>query len=159
MTRRVLLIDDDPVFASLVVAIGKDYGLEVDAHESLSVLGTVAFLGRYDAALLDFHLPEVNGFEIAEYYDRFFSKIPVIMVSAGTLDPEMAWPPCVNHLLCKSSGVMAIVQSVCDIIDQNQRQRAQRPDMPPSQRRVGSPTMQSEQATSFDKQHTRYFPA
>ena len=64
MSRRILLIEDDPisqdVIRSLLVGQGHDVDVVADGFSALER----ARAARYDAALIDYHLPEMDGYAL-----------------------------------------------------------------------------------------------
>ena len=79
--RRILLIDDDERLAAPLAAYFKRADFELDAatrpSEGLAKLrGT-----RYDAAILDVMLPEMDGFALCRAIRRE-SDIPIVMLTA-----------------------------------------------------------------------------
>lgn len=64
MSRRILLIEDDPisqdVIRSLLVGQGHDVDVVADGFSALERARTA----RYDAALIDYHLPEMDGYAL-----------------------------------------------------------------------------------------------
>lgn len=83
MTRRVLLIDDDPRIRQVLGLALRSEGYVVDvaatAAEGLASLSTTP----PDVVLLDLMLPDEEGFEVCRRI-RADSQVPVIMVTART---------------------------------------------------------------------------
>jgi len=78
----ILLIDDDPIFREIMVAVAKSNGIKLDAFESVTKVSSTRKMNRYDAVLLDYDLADMTGFEIAEYLNQNFPLKPVVMVSS-----------------------------------------------------------------------------
>ena len=86
---RVLVIDDDPDFLALMQASLGDAGFEVLTAESGSE-GIDRLLERgADLVCLDFKMPEMDGFFVADYLRRLdaVAKVPIFMVT-GIQDPQ-----------------------------------------------------------------------
>ncbi|HWJ61486.1 MAG TPA: response regulator transcription factor [Acidimicrobiales bacterium] len=81
MTRRVLVIEDDPDIRSQTAALLRDEGyatIEAASGEE----GLRAFeQGPADCVLLDVMLPDVDGFEVCRRI-RAQSDVPILMVTA-----------------------------------------------------------------------------
>ncbi|HUG25450.1 response regulator transcription factor [Piscinibacter sp.] len=79
--RRILLIDDDERLAPPLAAYLKRVEFTLDAanrpSEGLAKLRSL----RYDAAILDVMLPEMDGFELCRTIRRE-SDIPIVMLTA-----------------------------------------------------------------------------
>ena len=54
--NRIVLIDDDPVYNSVLLKYAEMAGVQMDVYESLEQMGTIGALGRYDAAIVDYDL-------------------------------------------------------------------------------------------------------
>ena len=60
-TKRILIVDDEQIIVDLLTAILTDQGFEVDfALDAASALTKVRE-SIFDAAILDFNLPDMNG--------------------------------------------------------------------------------------------------
>ncbi|WP_371614014.1 response regulator [Streptomyces sp. NBC_00454] len=78
---RVLVVDDEPRLARLLVINLKARTYEVDcAHDGRAALDAVA-ARRPDAVLLDLGLPDMDGIEVLTRL-RIWSQVPVLVVSA-----------------------------------------------------------------------------
>ena len=66
MPRRILIVDDHPSFRATAKELLTAEGFEVvgEAEDGTSALAAVERL-RPDVVLLDVHLPDMNGFEVA----------------------------------------------------------------------------------------------
>ena len=111
--RGVLLIDDDPQFRALFLALAKAQGIPARAYPSLSDMTSFAELRNYDVAVLDYYLQSFKGPEIAEYIDVFFSELPVIVISGGELGAvdKQIWPDCIRQFVPKSQGPYEIIKA------------------------------------------------
>ncbi|MFK7872682.1 MAG: response regulator [Oligoflexales bacterium] len=112
--KRILLVDDDPVYSTIIDRVAKQEGLSLDWFQSLEDLGSVGAIGKYDGAIIDINLGVscVNGIEIADYIDALDFQLPVIIVSESDLDKKRALPSCVRKFLPKSIGYQAVVWEV-----------------------------------------------
>lgn len=111
--RGVLLIDDDPQFCALFLALAQSLGVPARAYASLSDMTSFAELRNYDVAILDYYLQAFKGPEIAEYIDVFFSELPVVVISGGDLgeiDREV-WPDCIQQFVTKAAGPYEIMRA------------------------------------------------
>ncbi len=80
--RKVLLLDDDPVFRGVMIALAKSRNIEIDAYESLQELDTFLQIESYNGIILDHHLAERLASEDICGLDAFFASRPVLLVSA-----------------------------------------------------------------------------
>ncbi len=118
---RILLIDDDDVFRELMVAAGRSYPYIVDAYPSLAALGSFARIGGYDLAIIDYHLPDLTGSEIAEYIEIFFKDTPVILISADSQQPLECSKQhlCIRSFVHKGIGIDRMWRTAHEILCNN----------------------------------------
>lgn len=65
MTRRILLIEDEPLTRDIICTLLRGQGHEVDvAADGFAALERARSV-RYDIALIDYHLPEMDGYTLA----------------------------------------------------------------------------------------------
>jgi len=78
---RVLAIDDDEFQLKSMVRSLRQYGHEVNVCQS--GVDAMFLLGKdhFDLVLLDYKMPEMDGFEIFQKLNRRFPTIPVIMLT------------------------------------------------------------------------------
>ncbi|HEX7325427.1 MAG TPA: two-component regulator propeller domain-containing protein [Rhodanobacteraceae bacterium] len=83
-TRRVLLVEDDPIAGPATAGIIETFGCAValapDALAALSAMGTGA---PFDALVLDFDLPGMDGCELAKLLRGRGEAIPIIALTAS----------------------------------------------------------------------------
>jgi len=78
---RLLLIDDDEHLAAPLATYLARHGFELDAATRPSAGLARLREGRYDAAILDVMLPEMDGFALCREIRRA-SDIPIVMLTA-----------------------------------------------------------------------------
>jgi DNA-binding response OmpR family regulator len=88
MTRRVLLVDDEPGIVDFV-----RYGLEREGFETVAVSDGESALAqarseRFDLMLLDVMLPRVSGTEVCRTL-RAESDLPIIMLTARDAETDL----------------------------------------------------------------------
>ncbi len=92
--RSILVIDDAPANRYLAASLLRQAGYRVETassgEEALRMIG----LKQFDAALLDVHMPGMDGLELAEAMRRFQAehlrpRMPIIALTADSL-PETA---------------------------------------------------------------------
>ena len=87
MSRRILVVDDDPIIAGGLGALLEDMNWEVrtagtarDAYVEFSSFSP-------DAVLLDIQLPDASGIDVLQQLKAYSDSTPVIMISGGgTID-------------------------------------------------------------------------
>lgn len=87
MTTKIIVIDDDTAVTDLLSVLLRSHGFDVQATnnsvEGLNLLRDQ----KFDLAILDLMMPEMDGWEICKEV-RSFSNIPIIVLSALN-DPSM----------------------------------------------------------------------
>lgn len=113
---RIVLIDDDPVYRTIIGRWAQIEGLELDVYHSLDDLGFVGLLAQYDVAIVDYDLGEINGKDVAEYMTTLFGNKPMIMISGVDRSQEMIdCPSCVKAFMKKSAGYEKILNTALNI--------------------------------------------
>ena len=78
---RVLAIDDDEFQLKSMVRSLRQYGYEVSTYQSGEEAMFALKNDRVDLVLLDYKMPEMDGFETFKKLNRRFPTIPVIMLT------------------------------------------------------------------------------
>jgi two-component system, OmpR family, response regulator len=78
----LLVVDDEPFLRDAVAASLRFLGFEVTAAETGTEALRLARGGRFDLAVLDVMLPDVDGFEVVRRLRREGSRVPVIFLTA-----------------------------------------------------------------------------
>ena len=87
--KRLLLVDDEKSIAIGLGALLKARGYEVElAYSGEQVLERLARDPRPDLLLLDYELPELDGYEVLDRVrgDPRLAEMPVLMATASSLD-------------------------------------------------------------------------
>lgn len=79
--QKILLIDDDPLFGGVMARKARARGLTLDYSSSLVDALYENYLEGYDVAIVDCCMPELNGFEVAQYLTQFLDGVAVVLVS------------------------------------------------------------------------------
>ena len=86
--RKLLCIDDSQSILryekSLLEGSGFDVVTAASARQGLSL----AAVSRFDAVLLDYHMPEMNGHQVALELRRIRPEIPVVILSGSEIPEE-----------------------------------------------------------------------
>jgi len=83
-TKRILVVDDEPDFVSLVKANLLNNGYDVDvAYNGVEAIQKVK-TNPPDAIVLDVMMPEMDGFEVCNVLrnDDKYEDIPIILLTA-----------------------------------------------------------------------------
>lgn len=81
--RRVLLVDDAPFYRRVVCELLARRGYEVAAQaETVAAAVCIAEAVQPDAALVDIHLPDGDGFELAARLTQSYPWMAVLLTSS-----------------------------------------------------------------------------
>jgi DNA-binding response OmpR family regulator len=82
VTEHILVIEDDPALAKNLVSTLLRCGFKAESvNDGQSAIEKIA-TGKFDLALLDLMIPQLNGYEVLKQIQREGFAIPVIVVSA-----------------------------------------------------------------------------
>ncbi len=89
MCRSVLIVDDHPEFRRIARALLEADGFDIvgEAADGVSAVTEAARL-RPELVLLDVHLPDIDGFEVATRLARASDPPAVVLTSSGTISPH-----------------------------------------------------------------------
>ena len=109
----LLCVDDDAGIRGFYEALFGRYGYGVivasSGHQALELLHANA--ADIDAVISDYHMPGMNGAELAVEIKRCKPTLPVIMITGRQPVPEEA-PHCVDAALAKGEPVDRILDQV-----------------------------------------------
>jgi DNA-binding response OmpR family regulator len=86
---NVLVVEDDKRIATLVERALKEDGHRVSLSHNGREGADLILGGKYDAALLDILLPEMDGFEVLERIRARHCKTPVLVLTAVDAVPKI----------------------------------------------------------------------
>ncbi len=90
--QRILVVDDEPDVAELVVAVLQGEGYEVEAvHSGRAALERLAQT-TYDLIVCDLHMPEVDGMDVYRAVQERPASAPAILFLSGFHDSAKYLP-------------------------------------------------------------------
>ena len=120
---KVLVLDDDPVFCSMIAGAANELNIQVDCFYSLLEIDLL-HQKQYDAAIVDYHLGPTTGDEAAKFLSLILhgnpQDTPIVIVSSDTniANCTHRWPCEVQSFVSKQSGVFAILKAVVHTYNQ-----------------------------------------
>jgi CheY-like chemotaxis protein len=88
--RRVLLVEDNPVNQEIALAVLAQGALAVHVAEDGAAALQAAAADRFDAVLMDLHLPDMNGLEVTRRLRDCGVTAPVLALTASATPAERA---------------------------------------------------------------------
>src|SRR5262249_12044631 len=81
-SRRLLLVDDEPDIVNSLKRGLEAHSLQVDGFEDpIKALASFSN-GKYDLAIIDIRMPQMNGFELFREIRKIDSEVPVCFLTA-----------------------------------------------------------------------------
>lgn len=119
----MILVDDDPIFGSLLLKQAQKSGISLDYYDSLSSLGFISQLAKYDVLLVDYQMDHINGIEIAAYMPSFFDDKTVILISGTEVEEQIGQlPDYITAFIHKRDGHESIIKQALEIFqDRSQK--------------------------------------
>ncbi len=118
--RRVMVVDDDPDALSLMENILSDDGFELIKVSNATEVGLKAAQMGPDLILLDFLMPEINGFEVCKALrdNELTRSIPIMAVTclSKEQDIERIFSCGADEYLAKPFRVDQLLEKVRELI-------------------------------------------
>ncbi len=117
MDLRILVIDDDPGTREALVAILKRAGYRITSLAGSDQIEAICRRRGYQVAVVDYHLPQVNGVEVARRLKQCMPDCRILLISAE-LPPlqELGGDPgLVDRFLAKPFSKEAFLEAVTQL--------------------------------------------
>jgi CheY-like chemotaxis protein len=117
----ILVIDDDRWTREALVSILRRAGYQVTTQERFGREPDAGqFPERYQVAVLDYHLPELNGLEVARRLKQFQPDCRIVMISSELPNlPELAGQEAVvDRFLAKpfsKDAILEVIAQLCPV--------------------------------------------
>ncbi len=85
---RILLVDDDDLQMNLVCEICKNNGIIADKCQYPTFVGQMIQDQQYDLVFTDIQMPSMSGFEVLDVVKKIRADLPVVAVTARSVDRE-----------------------------------------------------------------------
>jgi CheY-like chemotaxis protein len=110
----VLLVDDDTAHLELRTRVMEESGFSVvnatSPLEAISIMNADS-LGRIDVAVLDYHMPVMNGCILAEYLKDRYPELRIVLYS-GALDIPEREMSSIDVFVAKADGIDALLAKI-----------------------------------------------
>lgn len=118
--RRIMVVDDDPDTLAMIADILSNEGFELDKVSSATEVGLKAAQLLPDLILLDFLMPDVNGFEVctALRANDLTRGIPIMAVTCLSKESEIEriFECGADDYLAKPFKVDSLLEKVQDLL-------------------------------------------
>lgn len=117
-TKRVLVVEDNTDAIAIASAVLSHAGFLVIVVDDGGTACAAAAIHKPDVILLDLHLPNAGGTEIASelHADPRCTEIPIVVITADVAALNMAFTSNVRAVLLKPVQPRAIVESVLAVL-------------------------------------------
>ncbi|HOH34219.1 MAG TPA: response regulator [Candidatus Hydrogenedentes bacterium] len=120
MKKRVMIVDDEPEALAMMENILMDEGFELIKVSNATEVGLRAAQLSPDLILLDFLMPEINGFEVSKALrnNELTRSIPIMAVTALTKeqDIERIFECGADEYLAKPFRIDQLLEKVRELI-------------------------------------------
>ncbi len=94
LNLKVLVVDDNQINRLLLNKLLQRWGISSDfAENGLQAVEKIEGDTKYDAVLMDIHMPEMNGLEATQAVrakpDAYFKELPIIALTASMMSSEI----------------------------------------------------------------------
>ncbi len=108
---NLLCVDDDPIGLKVRKLLLEHFGFRVCTTTSGRDALALCRSRRFDAVVLDYQMPGMNGSQVARELRRMDPKIPILMLSAYPSPPESV-TRAVNTFACKTEPITLLVAKI-----------------------------------------------
>ncbi|HLJ85915.1 MAG TPA: response regulator [Candidatus Angelobacter sp.] len=120
---KLLCIDDNPRFLATFSAVLQSVGYSVVTADNPFKGLSIAMSMSFDLAILDYHMPHMNGGQLAREIRRTRPSLPILLFSAYESVP-MEDRKDVNEFVVKGENVALVLQKVRSLIAEKEVCRA-----------------------------------
>jgi CheY-like chemotaxis protein len=94
LNLKVLVVDDNQINRLLLNKLLQRWGISTDfAENGLQAVEKIEGESKFDAVLMDIHMPEMNGLEATQIIraksEPYFKELPIIALTASMMSSEI----------------------------------------------------------------------
>lgn len=116
-SKRILLVEDEPINREIAQALLEDVGFIVDLAEDGGKAIERVQAATYDLILMDMQMPHINGLEATRQIQLLpqGAAIPIIAMTANAFveDRELCIEAGMNDFIAKLVSVSLLYQKLC----------------------------------------------
>ena len=107
MSVKVLLVDDEKDFLNIMAERMRARGIEVSTATSAEQALQMVQKESYDAVIMDFLMPEMDGFKALKLFKETRPDLEIILLTANVRDEEC--------IAAKKLGAMDVIEKPADL--------------------------------------------
>jgi DNA-binding response OmpR family regulator len=107
MSVKVLLVDDEKDFLEVMAERMEARGMEVSTATSAEQALQMVLKESYDAVIMDFLMPEMDGFKALKLFKETRPDLEIILLTANVRDEEC--------IAAKKLGAMDVIEKPADL--------------------------------------------
>ena len=88
MNAKVLIVDDEKDFLEIMAERMEARGMEVSTTTSAEKALNMILKANYDAVIMDFLMPEMNGFKALKLFKETRPDLQIILLTANVREQE-----------------------------------------------------------------------
>ena len=107
MSAKVLIVDDEKDFLDIMAERMEARGMEVSTVTSAEQALKMILKDTYDAVIMDFLMPEMNGFKALKLFNETRPDLQIILLTANVREQE--------RVEAKKLGAMDVIEKPADL--------------------------------------------
>ncbi len=107
MSAKVLIVDDEKDFLDIMAERMGARGMEVSTTTSAEKALKMVLKETYDAVIMDFLMPEMNGFKALKLFKETRPDLQIILLTANVREEE--------YIEAKRLGAMDVIEKPADL--------------------------------------------
>ncbi|MCK5696466.1 MAG: response regulator [Desulfobacula sp.] len=118
-SETILFVDDEAYLADVGKEMLEDFGYVVESMTSSRQAFELFEQNpdKFDLVITDYTMPEMTGDELARKIHQINSKIPIIMCTGISLDPEIINGLALEKIMMKPMGMEDMLKVVRDVLN------------------------------------------
>ncbi|WNJ16982.1 response regulator [Pontibacter sp. G13] len=129
--KKVLLVDDHPTNLQILVDQVSKWGMIPLSAHSAHVALELLTKESVDLALLDFHMPEMNGVELARAIKVQFPQTPLLMLSSIEMSQKGEDRELFVGLMNKPTNMLQLKKSIARALQNSAKHATDQDNQPP----------------------------
>ena len=127
--KNILIVDDELLIRDLLYDFFAEKGWIVSVSDSSSKALEILKSRRFDIALIDLKMPEVDGIALIKSIKAYNSTLPIVIITAfpSFESAVEALKLKVDDYITKPFNINKLFKTICDILDKSREQKEEIP--------------------------------